>query len=86
MTEDKLKRIAAILKNPFAIYPSLTPNAQKVAKLAAEGKKQREIASELQVSIPLAASYLQEIKHKTGLSKVDLIGDLLRQIREVVDE
>ena len=83
---SQIAQLKVILKAPFAIHPELSPKAKKIATLAAvQNASMADIATELGFSVPTVAQYLREIKVKTGLSKSDLPGELIRQIRKVVE-
>ena len=53
--------------------PQLTPRQEDVVRLVAQGKKNREIAEELGLSIESIKTYVARIREKLGLAtKVQL--------------
>ena len=77
---DKLRQL---MEFPF-VGRGLSEHMQEVARLAAFGFKTREIAVELGMPLNTAASWLREVKDKTGLGMNGLTRDLIKSIEEVL--
>ena len=83
MSEWQTDQIRQLMEFPFA-GRGLSEYMQEVARLAAFGYKTREIAVELGMPLNTAASWLREVKDKTGLGTAGLTRDLIKAIEEVL--
>lgn len=84
----KLKRIRRILRDPFAYcYPKLTDRQRQIAMLAGvECLSIEEIGSVMNLSKSSVGGSLHAIAKKLSLDKRALPRDVIRQIREVLDD
>ena len=81
--EWQIDKLRELMKFPFAGH-GLSEHMQEVARLAAFGYKTREIADKLGMPLNTAASWLREVKDKTGLGMNGLTRDLIKSIEEVL--
>lgn len=82
-----LKQKTNDVKNDPAVLPTLTSEAlpetltdreEEVAKLAADGLRNKEIALQLQISPWTVKNHLQSIYTKLNIDRRSKLGDLLR--------
>ena len=83
MSEWQTDKLRQLMEFPFA-GRGLSEHMQEVARLAAFGYKTKEIAVELGMPLNTAASWLREVKDKTGLGMNGLTRDLINHIEEVL--
>lgn len=83
MSEWKIDKLRQLLEFPFA-GRGLSEHMQEVARLAAFGYRTAEIADKLGMPRNTAASWLREVKKKTGLGMAGLTRDLIKAIEEVL--
>ena len=83
MSEWQTDKLRQLMEFPF-VGRGLSEHMQEVARLAAFGYKTKEIAVELGMPLNTAASWLREVKDKTGLGMNGLTRDLIKSIEEIL--
>ena len=77
-------RLYEIFNDPLREMNNLTAKEREAARLASRGLTNKEIANVMKTTTTAIASFLRTVYLKTGMSKNELVKNLIKQIEKAI--